>query len=156
VRRHNEFSPCGNAINRPETCIRPGGLLQHCPDDISQNGAYEHRFHFLIRQPVLFILRRIGLSDSVTSQRGVTACVRWQTQRAALEERVIAMPVGRNGHWEGRVGSHFTERILGFAFTALHGVRNMGKRLVTRPRGHREESHGCQMSVACAKLFGCE
>ena len=33
--------------------------------------------------------------------------------------------------------SHFMDRLLGFIlFLALHGVRNMGKRLVTRPQGH--------------------
>lgn len=67
------------------------------------------------------------------------------------------MRVGRNGrYWKGFGGSHLMDRLLGIAFTALHGVQDMGKRLVMRPRGHLEEDYGCQMSVASAKLFGCE
>jgi hypothetical protein len=51
----------------------------------------------------------LGYLDSVTSQRGVTVCVKWQTQRAR-EARVIAMCCEQEWASEGRgVGSHFMD-----------------------------------------------
>jgi hypothetical protein len=50
----------------------------------------------------------------------------------------------------------WTDRLLSFALFALHGVRDMGKRLVTRPRGHlggKKPTAVKRVSVACASII---
>ena len=91
-----------------------------------KNGTHEHQFFISLLNGNLYysFFGVLGYLDSVTSQRGVTACVRWQTQ---MKGRAMAIRVVRNGHWKGAASDHILwTGYWRFALFALHGVRDIG------------------------------